>query len=312
MNTGIKWGLTLSAALHAGLLLSPPPEIITDREAPGRLIAASLLRVESPVSDGKVGKGEMVPPEKAEELNHDSAGGEPERQEEKVAVQALKTDTREEVVQVKPDYKEVMPDREENTSREEPKVEMKDTAAGIEGKTIEHLQPAKVVTLEVGEDNASPHGGTTPAESNDGGGVGMIPPKGTDQQTAGGRAERGVEKGMGRDEQDPGEKPMAVRRPARTDPMEVKSDPAHLLALIRSRILAARRYPELARRKGWQGRAAVRFRIDREGRPDFLELVESSGFTVLDKASLKAVDMGAPYPPMEGWITVPIVFRLKG
>jgi protein TonB len=88
--------------------------------------------------------------------------------------------------------------------------------------------------------------------------------------------------------------------------------PVNRLVLIRERILAARSYPPLARRKGWEGRATVRFRIDAAGRPGSLEVLHSSGVVLLDRASLRAVEGGAPYPPVDGWITVPIVFRLEG
>ncbi len=95
--------------------------------------------------------------------------------------------------------------------------------------------------------------------------------------------------------------PQAASRPA-----------VNRLVLIRERIMAVRSYPPLARRKGWEGRATVRFRIGADGRPGSLEIVSSSGVGVLDGASLRAVKDGAPYPEVEGWITVPVVFRLEG
>lgn len=82
------------------------------------------------------------------------------------------------------------------------------------------------------------------------------------------------------------------------------------LARIRNRILAARSYPVLARRRGWEGKTLVRFRLDSTGRPDGLEVIESSGINLLDKASVRAVEKAAPFPPVNGWIRVPIIFRL--
>jgi protein TonB len=84
------------------------------------------------------------------------------------------------------------------------------------------------------------------------------------------------------------------------------------LAAIRERIVAARSYPEQARRRGWEGRVLVRFTVDARGEPRNLELLETSGFPVLDRATLRAVERGAPYPLLEGWITVPLVYRMEG
>lgn len=312
MNSGFKWGLTVSAALHAALLVSPLPEIIADGETPGRLIATSLLRVEAPVSD--VGEGSREPG-RHQEVAESTPGAViavPDRQEEEPAVQALKADTREEAAPVDPGYEEIVTEREEEAALEEPGVEMKETVVAVEGKSVQYHRPAPVLTFTV-EETFQPS--TGPVASPDRSGVRemeALPLRDPVPRTPGGRPGRGEERDRSRVESSQGEDLAAVRPPPQPDPTGGRSDPAHLLALIRSRILAARRYPDLARRKGWQGRAAVRFRIDGEGRPDYLELVESSGFTVLDKASLKAVDGGAPYPPVEGWITVPIVFRLKG
>ncbi len=85
----------------------------------------------------------------------------------------------------------------------------------------------------------------------------------------------------------------------------------NLLGLIRERIMSARDYPVLARRRGWEGTVKVRFRVGSGGRAEGVELVESSGIGVLDRASVKAVETGAPYPAYEGWIVVPIVFQLE-
>lgn len=79
---------------------------------------------------------------------------------------------------------------------------------------------------------------------------------------------------------------------------------------IRDRIRSTQYYPLMARKRGWEGRTTVRFRINGDGGLDSLELVESSGINLLDQASVKAVEKGAPYPAVEGWIKVPIVFRL--
>ena len=110
----------------------------------------------------------------------------------------------------------------------------------------------------------------------------------------------------------PPEKPAASEHVRQASATPVPPPEVDHLPLIRERILGARHYPATARRRGWQGRTEVRFRIGKDGRPSSLKLMASSGFRLLDEASLKAVSEGAPYPVVEGWITVPIVFRLKG
>ncbi len=96
-------------------------------------------------------------------------------------------------------------------------------------------------------------------------------------------------------------------------PTEDVKPPAgqHSLRIIRERIMAVRNYPALARMRGWEGRTTVRFRVGPGGEPRLLDLVSSSGVAALDRASVKAVEEGAPYPPVEGWVTVPITFLLR-
>jgi len=59
---------------------------------------------------------------------------------------------------------------------------------------------------------------------------------------------------------------------------------------------AHRRYPEQARRDGVQGQPTVRFTVEPSGRVTSVELVTSSGSTVLDEATI-AMLRGATLPP---------------
>ena len=76
-------------------------------------------------------------------------------------------------------------------------------------------------------------------------------------------------------------------------------------------------YPERARRQGWEGTVILDVLITREGMPQKIEIKESSGFEILDKAAIQAVT-GWRFQParygttaLEGWVKVPIVFRLS-
>jgi periplasmic protein TonB len=61
-------------------------------------------------------------------------------------------------------------------------------------------------------------------------------------------------------------------------------------------------YPELALRYGLQGRLALQFVIDGNGRLEQLRLVRSSGSQLLDDEALRAIKAAAPFPPIPPWI----------
>ena len=88
-------------------------------------------------------------------------------------------------------------------------------------------------------------------------------------------------------------------------------DLADLLARIRGRIEAATRYPEEARREGIQGNVHVRFRLREDGQVEAVEIARSSGSRLLDEASLETIRRAAPYPPVRGWVRVPIAYTLS-
>ena len=48
-------------------------------------------------------------------------------------------------------------------------------------------------------------------------------------------------------------------------------------------------YPLIARKKGWEGRVLIQAEIDREGNVSKIKVLESSGFEVLDNASLETL-----------------------
>jgi protein TonB len=87
-------------------------------------------------------------------------------------------------------------------------------------------------------------------------------------------------------------------------------DLGDLLARIRQRIEAAKRYPEDARRDGIQGTVSVRFRLRPDGQVERVEVIRSSGSRLLDEASLETIRRAAPFPPVRGWVQVPIAYTL--
>jgi protein TonB len=76
-------------------------------------------------------------------------------------------------------------------------------------------------------------------------------------------------------------------------------------------------YPAISRRLGEQGKVVIRVLIDRDGKPQQGDVGQSSGYTRLDQAALRAV-MSWRYVPgrrdglvQDMWFDVPIHFTLE-
>jgi TonB family protein len=82
-------------------------------------------------------------------------------------------------------------------------------------------------------------------------------------------------------------------------------------AVIVSSIEQVKSYPRLARERGIQGTVRVRFRLKPQGHVDTVEIVKSSGYDILDTASVRTVYRAGPMPYVSGWIEVPIAYILK-
>lgn len=78
------------------------------------------------------------------------------------------------------------------------------------------------------------------------------------------------------------------------------------------------RYPQAARRNGDEGTVLLRVLVNPDGAPVQVELDRSSGSSPLDSAAVDAVRNWRFVPArrgaqnVEGWVRVPIVFRLEG
>lgn len=59
-------------------------------------------------------------------------------------------------------------------------------------------------------------------------------------------------------------------------------------------------YPLLARKKGWEGRVIIQANIDKKGNVKFIKVIESSGFRVLDDASLETLKIWKFRPAILG------------
>jgi protein TonB len=85
---------------------------------------------------------------------------------------------------------------------------------------------------------------------------------------------------------------------------------AALRRSIRAKIEQAKTYPLAARRDGIQGTVDLRFRIAADGSVEAVEILRSSGSPILDRASEDTVRRAAPFPALQGWIRLPLSYRL--
>lgn len=83
------------------------------------------------------------------------------------------------------------------------------------------------------------------------------------------------------------------------------------LAEIRRRVESKKRYPVLARRKGWEGKVLVELRLGGNGELESLRLLQPSGFPLLDHATLRAVKNAMPFPPLAGTVRIPVTYDLQ-
>ncbi|MEK1906481.1 MAG: energy transducer TonB, partial [Pseudomonas sp.] len=76
-------------------------------------------------------------------------------------------------------------------------------------------------------------------------------------------------------------------------------------------------YPSLAQRRGWEGTVLLRVHVLASGKPSDIHIQKSSGRDALDEAAVRAVKRWSFVPAkrgdvaQEGWVTVPLDFRLN-
>jgi protein TonB len=83
-----------------------------------------------------------------------------------------------------------------------------------------------------------------------------------------------------------------------------------LIRRIRDAIQKERSYPPAARRRGLEGKVVAAFNIDPGGMPQDIEIVESSGYSILDREVIEIVKRASPYPVLSVRIEIPLYFEL--
>jgi len=84
-------------------------------------------------------------------------------------------------------------------------------------------------------------------------------------------------------------------------------------AYIRDRIIKNIRYPHMARKMGWCGLVKIAFVICEDGSVNEVSVVNSSGFSMLDRNAVDTVNNVAPFPspPVKAEIRMAINYRLN-
>ena len=67
---------------------------------------------------------------------------------------------------------------------------------------------------------------------------------------------------------------------------------------VRRKIESRKRYPLTARKSMIEGKVGVKMTILKDGRLEAVEIIETSGYAILDKAALESVRRAAPFPPL--------------
>ena len=83
------------------------------------------------------------------------------------------------------------------------------------------------------------------------------------------------------------------------------------IELISMAIERVKTYPIIARKRGIEGTVHVSFNIMADGNPYGIKILKSSGFRILDKATVKVVKKAAPFPLVASRIVLPVAYRLR-
>jgi TonB family protein len=82
-------------------------------------------------------------------------------------------------------------------------------------------------------------------------------------------------------------------------------------AALAAAIEQTKSYPRIARERGIEGEVRLRFRLTPSGSVEKIEIVQSSGYEILDRASIGAVYRAEPLPYVSGWVEMPMRYVLK-
>ena len=181
----------------------------------------------------------------------------------------------------------------------------------------EARSPAEVPTAVAAPPPAPPRAFDGPGGSSPQGTGSSIPsPRGTDTAVArpatgglrDGADRPGSTRGAGQGATEGPGKPGAAATPETARAAYLREH----FVYIRDRITGGISYPRMARKMGWCGQVKIAFVVCEDGGVNDLRVVESSGFTLLDRNAVETVKQVAPFPspPVKAEIRMAITYRL--
>lgn len=119
-----------------------------------------------------------------------------------------------------------------------------------------------------------------------------------------------------RERSQPGQ-PAAVTPPRQQleTAAERQADERAIRAQLQLALARHFRYPMMARRRGWQGEVVLAFRLQADGTISHAQIARSSGYGMLDRAALKALDRVKRLNhsmPATLDMQLPVIYRLEG
>ncbi|PLY02048.1 MAG: hypothetical protein C0623_04460 [Desulfuromonas sp.] len=107
--------------------------------------------------------------------------------------------------------------------------------------------------------------------------------------------------------------PVAAPEPRQDNRVDQAAVYAQTVKHLRGVVLRKLVYPIIARRQGWQGKLVLSFILCADGSVEELKVDESSGYKVLDRAALKAVNANTPFSGdyARTKVRLPINFQLN-
>lgn len=83
------------------------------------------------------------------------------------------------------------------------------------------------------------------------------------------------------------------------------------LAMIRKKIMRKKNYPLIAKENKWTGSVKLSFKINKSGSLDFVKIIKSSGYEILDSSALNSIKSAAPMPFYPDVIALSLEYRIE-
>ncbi len=104
-----------------------------------------------------------------------------------------------------------------------------------------------------------------------------------------------------------------------TDGQGISHEPAraHLQARLLTELARHFSYPDMARRRGWEGTVLLGLSVESDGRLDKIHVARSSGYAVLDRSALNSLSRLGRLVEASAWLDgrgmdmqLPVIYRL--